>query len=146
MLASVYFCLHIAACGCLMLIVLRQSTLVKSAISLKELVQLLKWDTASSWAALLAVATGLLVWLTHYANPGDRLLETAFGLKMLAFVLAALVSIYPSLCLLRLKKGRLSPVMAVSPWAKRALWVELGLLLFACFANSSVIPLLSART
>lgn len=110
---------HCVAAFALLVIVALQLKSLSTTISLAQLARLLKLDIRYSWCALITLVTGVMLWLIRYDAPGNLLVDPWFGLKLALFTITALISVYPSMAFLRLKRGGLSSKM---PMAKGVIW------------------------
>ena len=132
--------IHSTAMLGLLFAVSMQARYIHTHLSLPHLGLLLKYDTLYSWSALIALVSGIVIWLLGKAPPGNSLYNPWFVAKLLLFAAVACLSVYPSMVLLQLRNGPLMPRMQVSVWVLRAIWAELALLLLLA-AIALVSPL-----
>lgn len=122
MVQLVIFSAHCTAAFALVVIVALQLKSLSTKLSLPQLAKLLKLDIRYSWAALITLVTGVMLWLIRFDAPGNLLATPWFGAKLALFTVTALISVYPSMAFLRLKRGALSskmPLAAGVIWAVR---------------------------
>ncbi len=120
MVQLVIFSAHCTAAFALVVIVALQLKSLSTKLSLPQLAKLLKLDIRYSWAALITLVTGVMLWLIRFDAPGNLLANPWFGAKLALFTLTALISVYPSMAFLRLKRGALSSKM---PLAAGVIWM-----------------------
>lgn len=119
MVQLVIFSAHCTAAFALVVIVALQLKSLSLKLSLAQLAKLLKLDIRYSWAALMTLVTGVMLWLIRFDAPGNLLVNPWFGAKLALFTITALLSVYPSMAFLRLKRGGLSSKM---PLASGVIW------------------------
>ena len=123
------YALHCTAMVALVVIAILQSSYLSPRLSLAQLLTLLRLDVAYSWAALMVLISGFVIWLTGPELPGNYLTQPLFVAKLLLFCAIALISTYPSMTFLRLKNGALMSRMSISPWVIWVVKLEVALLL-----------------
>jgi putative membrane protein len=111
--------------------------LLKKELTRAEIGRLAKIDGIYGAAALVLLAVGLTLWLGGLGKPAEFYTKNwVFHLKITAFAIIGITSIYPTVFYLKNRKGEQQELVPVPKGIFWALRVEL-LLLF-------VIPLLAA--
>ena len=138
MVQLVIFSAHCTAAFALVVIVALQLKSLSTKLSLPQLAKLLKLDIRYSWAALITLVTGVMLWLIRFDAPGNLLANPWFGAKLALFMVTALISVYPSMAFLRLKRGALSSKM---PLAAGVIWaVRFELILLVTLHGLALAP------
>lgn len=129
MVQLVIFTVHCLATLALIVLVSLQLKSLSPTLSLAQLARLLKLDVRYSWAALMTLISGVMLWLLGFEAPGNLLVNPWFGAKLGLFVAIALLSVYPSMAFLRLKRGGLSAKMPLAIGVRWVVAIELLLLI-----------------
>ena len=110
--------------------------LLKKTMTRSEIARVARADAVYGLAALTLLIVGLTLWLGSYGKPSWFYSKNwIFHTKITLFALIGLLSIYPTIFFLRLRKGELTEIVAIPKTVFMMLRLEL-LLLF-------VIPLLA---
>ncbi|HEY5799335.1 MAG TPA: DUF2214 family protein [Burkholderiaceae bacterium] len=110
--------------------------LLKPVVARAEIVRLARIDAAYGIAAMLLLAVGLTLWLGGYGKPAAFYSGNwIFHLKLTCFVAIGLLSIRPTLFILRNRAGSPHDQVTVPRGIRNALRIELALLI--------VMPLLA---
>ena len=81
-----------------------ESILIKRQLSYQEVNRLTKIDGLYGFAAIMVVGTGLLNWLNFGKGAEYYNANTFFIVKFSLFVIVGLLSLYPTIILIRTKK------------------------------------------
>lgn len=138
MVLLVIFATHCVAAAALIVIISLQLKCLSPTLTLAQLARLLKIDVSYSWAALITLVSGLMLWLIRHDAPGNLLVNPWFTSKLALFAVTALLSVYPSMTYLSLKRGGLSARM---PVANSVVWaVRIQLVLLVSLLVLALVP------
>lgn len=117
--------------------------MIKSEMSRRDLKRIAQVDGIYGFGAILTVAAGLTLWLSDIGKPAEFYQENGLvHLKLAIFTLVGLLSIHPTIFLMRNRLSKKRPdgeeIVKVPASIGYVVRIEMGLLLLMPFLGSSM--------
>jgi len=109
--------------------ILMESTLLRKEMKRREIARLALIDMLLGMSAITALSSGLLLWFGFGKGFAFYAANPVFHVKLTAFLVAALLSIYPTVFFLRRRKGKGDELVSVPFRVGLFIKLELALVL-----------------